>query len=211
MKRAAIGIRAHSGWGALIVVSGSAADVDVIERRRIAITDPKIEGSNQPYHFAQKYELPEAERYLTECAAVSERLAMQALGEIVQEVRLRGYVVVRGAILIASGRALPPLSKILDAHPLIHSAEGEFFRRAFWKACEQLGIHVTGIRERDLDGCADAAFGRAAARLRREIASAGGSLGPPWTTDQKTASLAALVVLANPRGQGGPHAAATTS
>jgi hypothetical protein len=207
MKRAAIGIRAHSGWGALVVVSGSPATVDVIDRKRIAVTDPNIAGANQPYHFAQGQRLPEAERYLADCAAASERLALEALGEIVKELQRREYVAVSCAILLASGRSLPSLSQILASHSLIHAAEGEFFRRAFWKASERLKIQVTGIRERELDGRAEAVFGSRTIRLRREIGAQGASLGPPWTTDQKTASLAALLVLASERMHGRPHTA----
>lgn len=201
MKRAAIGIRAHSGWGALVVVSGSPSTVDVIDRRRIAITGPNIAGANQPYHFAQGQKLPEAERYLADCAAVSERLAFEALGEIVKELKRREYVAVSCAILLASGRSLPSLSQILASHALIHAAEGEFFRRAFWKASERLEIQVTGIREQDLDGRAETVFGSGTIQLRREIATLGRSLGPPWTTDQKAACLAALLVLASEQKQ----------
>jgi|SRR5882724_10277126 len=186
MKRAAIGIRAHSGWGAVVAVSSSDAGIEVIDRRRIAITDPNVAGANQPYHFAQGQKLADAEAYLAECASVSERLAVEGLGEVVKELRRREHVAVGCAILLASGRALPSLAKILESHPLIHTAEGEFFRQAFWKACDRLEIPVTAIRERDLDGSAE---------LRSKIAALGKSVGPPWTTDQKTASLAAMLVL----------------
>jgi hypothetical protein len=195
MKRAAIGIRAHSGWGALVVVSETPAFVDVIERRRIAVTEPNMEGANQPFHFAQRQNLLDAERYLTDCAAASERLASAALHEVVKELRHREYIVAGCAILLASGRPLPSLSQILTSHSLIHTAEGEFFRQAFRKAGERLNIEVTGIRERELDNRIEAVFASGASQLRREIATLGRSLGPPWTTDQKTASLAALLVL----------------
>jgi hypothetical protein len=35
--------------------------------------------------------------------------------------------------------------------------------------------------------------------MRQQISTLGRSLGPPWTTDQKTAALAALLVLAQQR------------
>ncbi|MGA7380079.1 MAG: hypothetical protein WBX03_04455 [Terriglobales bacterium] len=79
---------------------------------------------------------------------------------------------------------------------MIHTAEGEFFRNAVSKACEGLKIPVTAIRERDLDEQAKAAFGKAASRVQRTIASLGKSLGPPWTKDHKTAALAAATILA---------------
>ena len=197
MKHAAIGIRAHSGWAAVVVVSGSSGAIEVVDRRRIAINEPNVAGAIQPYHFAQEMKLVKAEAYLTKCAAASEALAVAGLDEMIRELRRREFVAENCALLLASGRALPSLPQILASHPLIHTAEGEFFRQAFWKACERLDIQVTGIRERDLDEQAEAAFGSRAAPLRAEIAALGKSVGPPWTTDQKTASLAALLVLAS--------------
>jgi hypothetical protein len=88
------------------------------------------------------------------------------------------------------------LDKILASHPLIHTAEGEFFRAVFSKACEGLDLSVSGFRERDLEECVRTTFGKAATRVLRQISTLGRSLGPPWTTDQKTAALAASLVLA---------------
>jgi hypothetical protein len=197
MKRAAIGLRMHSGWGALVAVSNAAGTVEVIERRRVALTSPGSPGANQPYHFAKNLELPEAEKFLGNCFAASKRLALESVREVVNQLRARQVRVVGAAVLLASGRPLPPLAKILASHALIHSAEGEFFREAISKACEGLDLPVTGIRERDLNECVHTTFGKAAARIGRQISTLGRSLGPPWTTDQKTAALAALVVLAN--------------
>jgi hypothetical protein len=196
MKRAAIGVRVHSGWGALVAVSGKPGAMEAVERRRVVITDPGIAGANQPYHFAKKLGLREAEKHLANCAAVSERLAVAAIHQIVAELHEREYRVVGAVILLASGRPLPSLPEILASHALIHTAEGEFFRRSFREACNRLEISVTGFRERELDERAQAVFGKAATRLRNEIASLGKSLGPPWTTDQKAAALAAEMVLA---------------
>ena len=81
----------------------------------------------------------------------------------------QNYRVVGCAILLASGRALPSLSKILASHALVHTAEGEFFRKVVREACEHCGIPVVGFRERELDERAKATFGVAAARVRRHI------------------------------------------
>ena len=180
-----------------MAVSNSVGTVEIVDRRRVAITSPGAPGANQPYHFAESLELPEAEKFLGNCFTVSKRLAMAALQDVVGELRGRQYRVVGSAVLLASGRPLPPLSKILASHPLIHAAEGEFFREAFSKACQGLGLSVTGFRERNLDECVQTTFGKAATRMWQQISTLGRSLGPPWTKDQKTAALAALVVLAN--------------
>jgi hypothetical protein len=196
MKRAAIGVRMHSGWGALVAVSHDGGSVEIVDRRRIDVIAPGTAGVNQPYHFAENLDLPEAEKFLANCFAASKDLAFAAVRDVVGALRDRQCRVVGSAVLLASGRALPPLAKILAAHPLIHTAEGEFYREVFTQACRALQISVTGIRERDLKDRVDAAFGKAGARIRQQISTFGRTLGPPWTQDQKTAALAALLVLA---------------
>ena len=193
MKPAALGVQMHSGWGVLVAVS--ADPVEILVRRRIVTADPEIPGAIQPYHFAANLELPEQEKHLARCAASSSRLAAAAIAEVVRELDRRHYRIVGAAVLLASGRPLPALEKILAAHPLIHTAEGEFFRHAASQAFESLHIPVTAMRERDLDERAKAAFGNAATRMRGNIASLGSEIGPPWTKDHKTAALAAALLL----------------
>jgi hypothetical protein len=119
-----------------------------------------------------------------------------AIEEVVRELEGRDYRVIGSAVLLAAGRPLPPLAKILGSHPLLHTAEGEFFRRAIIQACERLKLAVAEIRERDLEEQAKTAFGPAASRVQRSIAAIGSSIGPPWTKDHKAAALAALMILA---------------
>ena len=199
MNPVVIGARVHSGWAAVLAVSGDPEEdpcgVEVLDRRRMAIVDSAVVGANQPYHFAENLELPDAEKYLANCAAVSERLASAAIREMAQELQIRDYQVAGSAIVLAAGRPLPGLADILASHALIHTAEGEFFRQILRRAAETQGIAVTGIRERDLDDRAKAVLGSAATRMQQKIAGLGRSLGPPWTQDQKTAALAAWIVL----------------
>jgi hypothetical protein len=194
MQRAAIGVRTHSGWGALVAVSYDSGKVEVMERRRIAIT-AAAPGSKQPYHFAEKLGQAKAEKFLADCFVATEGLAAAALQKVVADLRDRGYCVDDCAVILASGRPLPDLAKILASHALIHAAEGEFFREVIRRACASLGLSVTGLRERDLEQCARTAFGSTASRMRQRIDAIGRSLGPPWTADQKAATLAALIVL----------------
>lgn len=196
MKQAAIGVRMHSGWGALVVVCGDARELDIVDRRQIVTCEPGIPGIKQPYHYAAKLGLTEAQQYLENCAAVSERLAVAAVSEVIRDLHNRHFRVAGSAILWALGRPLPPLPKILASHALIHTAEGEFFRKAILDACEHLRIAVVRLPERELEERAEARFGKAAPRLERRISSLGRSLGPPWTRDQKAAALAAAIALA---------------
>lgn len=197
MKRAAIGFRMHSGWGALVAVSQNAGGIEILERLRIVVIDPKIPRTKQPYHFSERLELAEAQKFLSKCFAASAQFAVAAIRECIESLRHRKCVVAGAAVVLASGRALPPLASILPSHALIHTAEGEFFREAVWKACQFLDIVVTGFRERDLNAATVAGFGKAAPKMLRQVVAAGRSIGPPWTTDQKTAAIAALLVLSN--------------
>ncbi|MGC2696939.1 MAG: hypothetical protein WA738_14230 [Candidatus Angelobacter sp.] len=196
MKRAAMGIRVHSGWGALVVIAGEAEAGEIVERRKVVIIDAKLPGVVQPYHFAESMELGAAERHLAKCAMASKRLALETLREIVVLLQKRDFTPIGCAILLSSARPLPDLDEILASHALIHTAEGEFFRHAFRQSLERLEIPVTGIRERDLEQRVRNVFGKAAFPLQHRIEGLGSTLGPPWTVDEKTAALAAAIVLA---------------
>jgi hypothetical protein len=196
MKRAALGVQMHSGWGVLVAVSET--PVEILDRRRIVAADPKIPGAIQPYHFAAQLERSLQQKHLDHCATSSSSLARIAIAELVGELVARKYRIVGAAVLLASGRTLPALEKILAAHPLIHTAEGEFFRQAVIRACEELQIPVTAIRVRDLDEeQVKEVLGKNANQLQSSIASMGSRIGPPWTKDHKTAALAAALVLAS--------------
>ncbi len=166
----------------------------VLERQRISVVDGKIAGHAQPYHFAREQPLAEARKHIVRCATASLRLAQEELQEVVEKLS-REYRVKGAAVLLASGRPLPELERILASHPLIHTAEGEFFRKAFSGACEALGIPVTGILEKELVERAQDVFKKSAAALPAELAASAKRLGPPWSQDQKAAALAAAVVL----------------
>lgn len=195
MQRVALGIRVHSGWGALVAVSFMPGKEEVVDRRKVVVINSKNPGVAQPYHFAESMELRAAERHIAQCAADSSRLALEALRQILAELCARDCKAVAAAILLSSARVLPGLDEILGSHPLIHTAEGEFFRQIFRQSLERLGIPVTGIVERDLKQRAQSVFGKAASQLQTRIGGMGRSLGPPWTKDEKTAALAAAIVL----------------
>jgi hypothetical protein len=197
MKRAALGIQMHSGWGVLVAVCADDGLIEILDRRRILTVDPEIAATKQPYHHAATLPLPEAEKHIANCEAATTQLALRAMGEVLRELGERQCRIAGCAVLLASGRPLPPLEKILAAHPLIHTAEGEFFRHTIRSACETLRIPVTAMPERELEDRARRAFGNAASRVQQNIASLGASIGPPWTRDHKHAALAAALILAS--------------
>jgi len=200
MKPVALGFRMHSGWGVLVAVSRDNESVQVVERKRIVVMNSEIPGGNQPYHYAaellsQGKELRDCEKYIANSRAICESMALAALVDTVQELKKREYRIAGAAVLMAAGRVLPSFSEILASHPLIHTAEGEFYRDAVRKPCEHLKIAVEAIRERELEKHAKATYGSGANRVQRNIAMLGKSVGPPWTSDHKAAALGALLVL----------------
>ena len=202
MKAAAIGVSVHSGWGAVVAIAGGQGVEEILLRRRVVIIDSKIAGSVQPYHYVVKKEIRAAETHLARCASESGRLAFEALSRLSTELQEQGFMLTSAAILLSSARPLPALEEILASHPLIHTAEGEFFRKVFRAAFEKLEIPVSGIRTRDLDDCALKAFGKAASAIQKRIDAMGRSLGAPWTKDEKTATLAAAIALAGAQSKG---------
>jgi hypothetical protein len=196
MKSAVIGISVHSGWGIVVAIAGGRGAEEVLDRRRLVIIDPKTIGTAQPYDYVKEMEIRAAEKHLTKCATDSGRLAFEALTRLSAERRDRGLTLSVATILLSSARPLPDLEEILSSHALIHTAEGEFFRQAFRSALDSLRIPVTGIRARDLDDCAKKAFGKLAAGIHKRLDGMGRTLGAPWTKDEKTAALAAAIVLA---------------
>jgi hypothetical protein len=91
--RAAIGLRAHSGWAALVAVAGTVDAVRLLERRRIIIADPEIPGSKQPYHAAAELPYPQAEALVRQAIDSSRALALETLSATVQALRSRGHEV----------------------------------------------------------------------------------------------------------------------
>jgi len=147
--------------------------------------------AKQPYHAAEGMKLPQAGAFLER----TEKMAATAVKDAVAALAGEGYRVDGAAVLLGSGKPLPELARILAAHPLIHTAEGVFFRDVLRSACEACGLAVAGVREREaLERCA-AALGKPASELQARLSAMGKSLGPPWTQDEKLSAAAALALL----------------
>jgi hypothetical protein len=194
--RIAIGVRAHSGWAAVVAVAGDARGLRVLDRQRVVVIDAEGPRANQPYHFAEMLPLDQAQTHLDRHEKTAIRLATTALENMVEKLRESGQDVIGCAILQASGRTLPALPQILASHALIHTAEGQFFRNVFAHACERINVTVAKIRERELDALAARELRLTPPKVKSKLADLGRELGPPWTQDQKFAALGAWLLLA---------------
>ncbi len=104
MKTLALGVRTHSGWGALVAVATNGRDLELVDRRRIDVCDPKIKGASQPYHQAEALETSAARTYLAQCKRAAARIALRALRVVVAGLRERNLRIAGGAILLKSAR-----------------------------------------------------------------------------------------------------------
>ncbi len=192
----AIGLRAHSGWAALVAVAGTPRSPQILLRRRVELADPEVPGSKQPYHAAEGEKLSRAEKIVGRCAADARRLAGSAFDEVLVELDEGKKPPVACGLLLASGRPLPALEAILASHALIHTADGELFRDALAAAAQERGLPVTRVREKEISSLAAAALRTPEEEIARCLKDVGRSIGPPWTQDQKFAALAAWTALA---------------
>jgi len=195
MKTAAVGFRVHSGWTSLVVVGLEKEKPIVLVRQRPHLVQTFSYTFRQPYHTAEQMRLDQAEAFLERQRGEARRLAVAALKAAQTDVAQQGYRVTRAALLMASGRPLPQLAKILAAHSLIHTADGEFFREALLHGCGQQKLSFTAIKERELIPLASAKLRRSQAALTTFLTKLGKPLGAPWSQDEKLAALAAWLAL----------------
>ena len=195
MQSAALGFRSHSGWAAMVAVSGTSRSPQIVHRSRVEmITDAGFR-ARQPYHSAAEMKLDAAEKFIAAALHSATQQAHKAVGGLLDELRRNGEQVKAGGILLASGRALPKLGSILASHALIHAAEGELFRQALIQACERCGVSLTGTREREILDLGGKRLKIPERELADRLTELGRGVGRPWRLDEKLATLAAWLAL----------------
>lgn len=197
MKKAAVGFRVHSGWSAMVVVSLDDGAPIILRRRRAQLVETFSYTFRQPYHTAEKMEFADAAGFILRVQKESEQLAHKALRELQSEVQQEGYRLDRASLVLAAGRPLPELEKILKSHALIHTADGELFREALRRASKRCGMRLMCVREKELLEHCSKAFSAKEPTLLRQVTELGKGIGPPWSQDEKFATLAAWLVAAN--------------
>jgi hypothetical protein len=195
MKSAALGFRAHSGWTALVALSVSKGAPCVLARQRIHLIQTFTYRFRQPYHTAKTMPLDEGRDFVAGVRTQARDLAYRAICELQESLHAQGYRLMRSGLVLASGRPLPNLPDILASHALIHTADGELFRESLLHACARCGLLSKTAKERDLRDEAPEMLRLRPDDLTRRIAELGRSLGPPWSQDEKLATLVAWLAL----------------
>ena len=200
-EQAAVGFRVHSGWAAVVAVCVEKGAPVVLVKQRVHLVETFTYEFRQPYHTAEKMLEGQAREFITRMQAEARRLAYRAVRELESRTQEQGVKLTRCGLLLASGRPLPVLEKILASHALIHTADGELFREALLHASARYGLQDFTIKEKELLDRAGQVFRAQPNELMRRVTELGRALGAPWSQDEKFATLAAWLALrASPRG-----------
>jgi hypothetical protein len=194
--KVAFGMKAHSGWAALVVVGKRDGDFVVVDRRRIELVED--EWAKQPYHAAEDLKPDAARDVVKRGIKAAHRVAVREMRAAVKRERERENEVTACAVLLANPMPNWSVEEILAVHFRMHKAEGVLFRDALVRATKACALRLVEIPEKLLMKHAERALGTPLSGLVKEIATIGKSVGPPWGKDQKDAALAALVAFQEP-------------
>jgi hypothetical protein len=191
---AVLGFRPHTYWTAAVALAGEADEPQVIQRRRI---DFASGDERSVYHRVETMAADEAEAWIARVWTACEADTRVGVGQLIED--LAGAGVSLGVAVVPIGRAKAPdrWEDIIKSHSHMHAAEGDFYRGVVATACTNLGLEVRRVVERDLPGQVGQLLHIDAAALEQRLKSIGAPLGPPWTEDQKLATLAAWSCLAD--------------
>jgi hypothetical protein len=195
MKQAAVGFRAHSGWAALVAVTVEKGAPRVLARERVQLVETFTYRFRQPYHTAEKLPLSQAREFVARVEAEAERLAYRAIYKLQSDLQKQDINLMRCGLLLASGKALPNLEKILESHALIHTADGELFREAIRSACARCDVGTESIKEKELLERAKSSLRVQPAALVHRVTELGKPFGSPWSQDEKFATVVAWLAL----------------
>ncbi len=132
--RAALGFSVHIGKAAVVAVGGAAGAPEILGKAALQVATTFEEGA--VFHMGQELPLDEARALIRDSEV---RFTERARDQLAAFVAQLGARVVAAGMVAAPPKALPPIESILKAHPLVHAAEGELYRRVFSEAAASSG------------------------------------------------------------------------
>jgi len=194
---ATIGFTVKSGWASVVLLTGPAASPRVMSSCRIELSDPAIPESRQPYH-AGFGTARSAGRELSQLVAGVKRFGRKSVSDLIRQYQAGEHDVYGAGVVV--GSLIDPKS-IANDHIRIHALEGRLFRGVVQDAAARSHLPCSIWRERDLYASAAAVLERPEQALRDELKVMGTGVAGAWRAEQKTAALAAWLVLATGRRQ----------
>lgn len=188
----ALGVRVKSGWATAVLVAGPARAPRVVERRTIALSDPAVPASRQPYHAVMGARARDAAKLEAVLRGIVDRATRKSFRTLMEDYRAAGRAV-RGVALVVGSEMDP--AKIANDHIRAHALEGQLFRTALDRAVRARRLPCSVVVERAVYATAASVLKRPESQLKRAVTDLGRSLHGPWRADEKTATLAAWMTL----------------
>ncbi len=189
----AIGLRAFTGWAVAVALQSDRTHPRVLDRRRLALLPPDLPA--EVYHAAHGLADGAAASLIRRTIEASEHSGLDALRSFLDDLRTGGPVG-RAGIVVKRGPPLEPPTHARMAHAGLHASEGELYRFTILRSAEKLGLRLALVPEAYLaEDAAAAILGVAATQLRVSLRDIGSSIGPPWTSREKSTTLAAWLAL----------------
>ena len=195
MKRAAVGFRVHSGWTALVVLAVEEGAPLVLARDRVHLVETFTYEFRQPYHTAERMPLEKASRFVGRVRDEAQQLALSTIRKLMADMGDQGYRLTGCGVMTSSRKVVQNLAEIVKSHALIHSADGQLFRESILDAAKRCRLPSYIAVERNALAnlalklrIADPVLAQRVAALRRP-------LGPPWSQDEKLATIVAWLAI----------------
>ena len=186
-----LGLKVKSGWAAAVLLGGDRAAPGVLDARRIELADPGTPESVQPYHAGFGTARAD-EREVRRLVRLVERRTRAVVAALLAEYRAAGQAPAAASIVATS---FTDPSRITNPHIRIHALEGVLFRRVVLEALQAERIRASLVLEQELYQEATAVFACAPTELKRRLTGLRPADGSAWRSEQKTAALAAWLLL----------------
>jgi hypothetical protein len=188
---AAIGFRIKSGWANAVLLGGSLAAPQVLDRRRVELSDPADPALRQPYHAAMGVGLTDEATLARRIKAV-ERYSDASCSRIIAEYRTMAGKLA-GAALVVGSDTNP--EQIANQHIRAHACEARLFRRVVQEGAKQAGLVCSVRVEKSLLREAAQVLGMDEMQLKETLTRLGRGMSGGWRGDDKLATMAAWLLL----------------
>ena len=195
VARAAVGFRVKSGWAMAVLLAGPRTAPRVADRRRVDLSDPTEPDALQPYHPGLEIHGLRGARETSRLVTAVKRHAKTSLARL-----FRSYAATHriAGVGIVAGSLVDPAS-IANDHIRAHAEEGRLFRQVIEQAASAARLKALVIVEKELYERAGRVLGLSPHRLKPLVAALAEMVDGPWRAEEKTAALAAWVVLGSGR------------
>jgi hypothetical protein len=187
----ALGFRVKSGYAIAVALAGPAASPAPLARITVALSDPQIEETKQPFH-AGFGAARQDQAQIARLVGIIEGCARDSIDALLEDARLNGRRCRRAGLVV--GSVIDPAT-VGNPHIRAHASEGRLFRTVLADALDAHKVACDVIVEKMLGAESAKALKRTNAQIAKVLGEFGRALGGPWRAEEKTAATAAWMVL----------------